>query len=435
MFEEFKSRHNKQYGSAEEEAMRFMIFVENMKKAKSLAKLNPQAMFGASRFADLSEAEFKSYHNGDAFYSKRTGELSDAPFAPMYTPAQLKGIPSDLDWRAKGAVTQVKDQGQCGSCWSFSTTGGIEGQWFLAGHPLTSLSEQFFVSCDTVDQACNGGLMNTAYEWVLSSHGGSIPTEKSYPYVSGGGSVPACSTKGTFGAKITGHTNIYHSEEQMRATVAERGPLSIAVDASAWQFYLGGLMSSCGGSSLDHGVLIVGYSMTGGSYNSPYWIIKNSWAASWGEQGYIYVSYGSNQCLLTNYPVTAIVNGSAPPAPPRPSGSYFSHTIFDDEKCTAGAQTYTWAVSKCVSWDGVSFTAECQSSGIAITAYPYSLNCTGSSTQLTEPLNTCTAAQEDFCYYTNECHSSSTARTARVGHSPKAGSHFSKMVGRTLNRK
>lgn len=298
LWNSFKNDHKKQYTSLAEENRRYAVFTANMLKAARFEKEETRgAQFGINVYADLTEEEFKVYHS-----LKVVPKPSPAP---MYTAEQVKAANTTQDWRSHGAVTQVKDQGQCGSCWSFSTTGGIEGQWALAGNALTSVSEQELVSCDNVDQGCNGGLMDDALQWLISNHNGDIVTEASYPYTSGNGDSGTCKslTGLPVGATISSYKDIAHDEDQMKAFVSANGPVSIAVDATKWQTYTSGILSNCcflGFCTLDHGVLIVGY-------GADYWIIKNSWASTWGESGYIRVAYGSNQCGLNESPVAPIV--------------------------------------------------------------------------------------------------------------------------------
>jgi len=210
----------------------------------------------------------------------------------------------------------VKDQGQCGSCWSFSTTGAIEGAWAVAGHGLQSLSEQHLVSCDNNDgnAGCGGGWPYKAMDYVRT-HG--IDTESSYPYSSGSGTAPACaSSSGTRASvSVTGHTTLEQDEEVMAAWVAKFGPLSVSIDAMTqlWWPYTGGIMTGCCNTELDHAVLVVGFGEENGQ---KYWLIKNSWAQSWGEQGYIRLERGTNQCGITYAAVGALVTGS--PVPPTP---------------------------------------------------------------------------------------------------------------------
>ncbi|KAJ9445560.1 Cruzipain [Diplonema papillatum] len=288
LWKNFKQTYAKTYIGAEE-TRRMAIFVENMLLSSQLEKMNPQAMFGSSPFADMTADEFKVYHNLSV-------KVKESP-APIFSSEQWAAA-EPVDWRTKGAVTQVKNQGQCGSCWSFSSTGGIEGQWKLAGNTLTSVSEQELVSCDTVDSGCNGGLMDNAFEWLVSTQKGQIVTEAAYPYTSGEGVTGTCKLSSAMqvGATITGHADVAHNEDEMATWVSTNGPLSIAVDASFhWQTYTGGIVSNCNGKTLDHGVLIVGFA-------ADYWIVKNSWGPTWGESGYIRLARGSNQCGLDKSP-------------------------------------------------------------------------------------------------------------------------------------
>eukprot|EP01064_Diplonema_japonicum_P037685 TRINITY_DN88_c0_g1_i1.p1 TRINITY_DN88_c0_g1~~TRINITY_DN88_c0_g1_i1.p1 ORF type:complete len:325 (+),score=118.27 TRINITY_DN88_c0_g1_i1:49-1023(+) len=291
MFKAFKTDYNKVYASVAEEDRRLAIFTENlMRAARYEMDQTSGATFGVNAFTDLSTEEFKTYH------SLNVPKKQGPPAAPA------TAGPTEIDWRTKGAVTHVKNQAQCGSCWAFSTTGGIEGQWFLAGNTLTSLSEQELVSCDKIDDGCNGGLMDNAFKWLQQTHNGQIVTEASYHYTSGDGFSGVCHDVSgkAVGATIKGHKDIAHNENAMAEFVGPSGPLSIAVDATSWQTYTGGVMSNCISRQLDHGVLIVGFA-------ADYWIVKNSWGASWGENGYIRLARGSNQCLLTQSPCTSKV--------------------------------------------------------------------------------------------------------------------------------
>jgi cysteine peptidase B len=274
----------------------------NQLKAKESQRRNPHATFGMSPFADMSAAEFKVRHSAEGWFAK-TKEFFKAP---MVTDYKFQAT-YNVDWRTKGAVTPIKNQGQCGSCWSFSTTGNIEGQWAIAGHPLTSLSEQELVSCDTTMYGCNGGLPSGAMQWLIQSKNGSIVTESSYPYKSGTGNTGSCQYHAAMptGAQISGHIAIQSNEEAMAAWLVQHGPISIGVDAgNDWQNYQGGILTHCAAGQLDHAVLVVGVDT---AHQPPYWIVKNSWGVSWGEQGYIRLHFGSDACGIKQDPRSAVV--------------------------------------------------------------------------------------------------------------------------------
>lgn len=244
---------------------------------------------------------------------KTTPKSPNDPVAPDFDQRIIDALPDEFDWRPKGAVTPVKDQGACGSCWAFSATGNMEGQWFLAGHPLTSLSEQNLVDCDhecqdadDCDQGCNGGLQPNAYQYVIKN--GGIDTEASYKYE---GDDETCKfNSASIGAKISNWTFIPKDEDQMAAYLVQHGPLAVAVDATIWQFYVGsGVLTISCGTSLDHGVLVVGYGTETDifGYKINYWIIKNSWGADWGDSGYIYIEKDVGECGVNLYVTSSIV--------------------------------------------------------------------------------------------------------------------------------
>jgi len=427
MFKEFQHKHGRMYASASEGARRFQAFVENMKRAETLAARNPQATFGINEFSDIAASEFKIRHNSNKFYEKASKD-GKVPAA-----ANVVGLPASVDWRKKGAVTYVKNQGQCGSCWSFSTTGNIEGQWFLAGKKLVAVSEQELVSCDTNDDGCNGGLMDNAFNWLLSNTNGAIATEESYPYVSGDGNVPACSTSGNvFGAQISAYHDIAHDEATMATLLSTNGPIAVAVDATSWQTYVSGIMTNCESQQLDHGVLIVGFEANNGG--TPYWIVKNSWGKSWGEEGYIRLAYGSNQCLINNYPTTSVVNGSSPVPPPpppgptststpapTPAGATFTQVQCQDAACSVGCQSNTFPQNSCLQLQGGgSATAQCTSSALVMNVYMFSQDCSGFSTSESQPINQC-VQDEDGTYFENICSNSARgAAKARITRAMRA---------------
>jgi cathepsin F len=299
LFQKFKADFNREYASAKEEAERFEIFVANMERAAEYQALDQGASYGVTLHADLTEEEFREKWLGMA--SKP--DTSDFPVAANIPETNATSI----DWVAKGAVTPVKNQGQCGSCWAFSTTGNLEGVGFVKSGKLESLSEQQLVDCDTKqDHGCQGGLPSNAYKYIMDNKG--IDTEQSYPYKGVGGNCAA--KQGTTGATISNWTAISQDEKQIAAQLVERGPLSIGINAGPMQLYAGGVACPwkilCNPKQLDHGVLIVGFGTD--EKKGDYWKIKNSWGAGWGEKGYYRICRGKGACGLNTMVTSSEMN-------------------------------------------------------------------------------------------------------------------------------
>ncbi|KAL3734210.1 hypothetical protein ACJRO7_023541 [Eucalyptus globulus] len=299
-FVDFKLRFGKAYATPEEHDYRLGVFKANLRRARLHQKLDPSAVHGVTKFSDLTPEEFRRQFLG----LKRLRLPTDANKAPVLPTDDL---PTEFDWRDRGAVTGVKDQGACGSCWSFSTTGALEGAHFLATGELTSLSEQQLVDCDhecdpeeygACDSGCSGGLMTTAFEYTLKV--GGLEREEDYPYT--GTDRGSCKfEKSKIAASVSNFSVITLDEEQIAANLVKNGPLAVGINAVYMQTYVGGV--SCPyicGKHLDHGVLLVGYGSAGYApirfKEKPYWIIKNSWGENWGENGYYKICRGRNIC-------------------------------------------------------------------------------------------------------------------------------------------
>ncbi|XP_056639424.1 uncharacterized protein LOC130446921 isoform X3 [Diorhabda sublineata] len=304
-FKHFQLKYSKNYPTKAEYKHRLSIFKNNLNMIDLLNKYEQgTAKYGINQFADLTQKEFSSLHG------LRTDLQSEnnVPFPVAEIPDI--DLPTGFDWREKNAVTEVKDQGFCGSCWAFSTTGNVEGQYAIKYKNLTSLSEQELVDCDKLDEGCNGGLMDNAYRTIEKL--GGLESEKEYPY---DGRDEKCHfNTSQVVARITSAVNISHNETDMAKWLTKNGPIAIAINANAMQFYMGGVSHPfkifCNPKSLDHGVLIVGYGVHTSTIRKkilPYWIVKNSWGTSWGEQGYYRVYRGDGTCGLNQTPSSAVI--------------------------------------------------------------------------------------------------------------------------------
>lgn len=291
IFDMWMKAFGKEYEKEDEKAKRYKIFMENAEMVKSNNQ-DPSSTFvmALNQFADMTLEEFRSFSLGLNYPNdKKLKSYGASPF--RYANAHA---PASMDWRKEGAVTEVKNQGMCGSCWAFSTTGAIEGINKIKTGKLVSLSEQQLVSCDTEqDMGCNGGLMDFAFDYVVQN--GGIDTEKDYGYWAWGLPCQSRREHDRPAVRIDGHEDVpVNDKDALRKAVANQ-PVSVGICASsALQFYHSGILTdkSCC-QDLNHGVLVVGYDDT--DSNGAHWIVKNSWGEQWGESGYFKLSQESSK--------------------------------------------------------------------------------------------------------------------------------------------
>nr|AWU67383.1 putative cathepsin L [Crangon crangon] len=308
-WETYKLEHGKKYSSDVEENFRMKIFAENKHKIANHNKLYHTGQktykIAMNKYGDLLHHEFVSIMNGFRGNNSGMGYKANRPYEGAFfvEPTDDIMMPKSVDWRAKGAVTPIKDQSQCGSCWAFSTTGSLEGQHFRQTGKLVSLSEQNLIDCSTKfgNNGCNGGLMDNAFQYIKNN--GGIDTEDSYPYE---GEDDTCRyNPSNAGAEDKGFVDIREgSEHAMKKAVAMIGPVSVAIDASvhSFQFYQHGIYyePECNSENLDHGVLVVGYG-TDSETDEDYWLVKNSWGTGWGDEGYIKMARNrDNNCGIAS---------------------------------------------------------------------------------------------------------------------------------------
>ncbi|XP_027062302.1 ervatamin-B [Coffea eugenioides] len=299
-YEEWLKKYGRTYANGDEWEMRFGIYQSNVQYIDYINSRNLSYQLTDNQYADMTNEEFISTYLG---YKTRSLQRDGQNFTS--DPVKL---PATVDWRKQGAVTPVKDQGACGSCWAFSAIAAVEGINKIKTGKLVSLSEQELVDCDynRNNEGCNGGFMDKAFEFIKAN--GGITTESDYPYK---GKRDKCNRakEKDHAVTITGYGKIPKSNELALQTAAAKQPVSVAIDASGFNFqlYSKGVYSGYCDKNLNHGVAVVGYGEEGGK---KYWLVKNSWGTEWGEAGYIKMERGTKDkdglCginLEASYPV------------------------------------------------------------------------------------------------------------------------------------
>ncbi|GAB4860565.1 hypothetical protein Ancab_035726 [Ancistrocladus abbreviatus] len=325
LYERWRSQHTVSR-SIEDKHKRFNVFKANVKYIDKVNKMDKPYKLKLNKFADMTNHEFRSLYAGSKIKHHRMFN-GKARGSGSFMYANVNSVPPSVDWRKKGAVTPAKDQGQCGSCWAFSTVVAVEGINQIRTKKLISLSEQELVDCDTdQNQGCNGGLMELAFEWIKEK--GGLTTEQTYPYTAQDGS---CSEKKMNSpvVSIDGHETIPENDEDALMKAAANQPVSVAIDAGGqdFQFYSEGVFTGDCGTDLDHGVAVVGYGAT--LDGTKYWVVKNSWGTEWGEKGYIRMERGISAkeglcgiAMEASYPIK---NSSSNPTSSCDDGDWFSN--------------------------------------------------------------------------------------------------------------
>jgi C1A family cysteine protease len=293
-------KHNVEFDNGNEFYHRLNVYITNDEYISDVNSQNLPYRLSHNQFSHLTPDEFSLYNNLKPV-SKNLSKKYD------YTMDKRKLVSTgdELDWVTKGAVTPVKDQAQCGSCWAFSTTGSLEGAYFLKNGHLESFSEQNLVDCDTNDAGCNGGLMDNAFSWIKKN--GGLESENDYKYTATTNRCSQDTSKLVNGSSPTTWVDIKQTNDDLLAAI-QKQPVSVAIEAdqSSFQFYSSGVLTARCGTNLDHGVLAVGYGTLDGV---DFYKVKNSWGSNWGMDGYVLLErkdVKGGQCgilLAASYPV------------------------------------------------------------------------------------------------------------------------------------
>jgi len=305
---EFQEKYGRQYASDAERLQRFQAFADNVDMMRKMAAMDPTATYThLSPLADVPQR---------AFLQRQALKVSRADIAAHARDAAAQAgliaaapVPKSFDWRERGAVNGVKDQGQCGSCWAFSTVANVEAQNFLQNGQLLSLSEQELVSCDKTDEGCDGGLPTNAMKQLIARHEG-LELESDYPYAAEAGHCAAEKSKELVFLRDV--VKIGANEVHMQRALVEYGTLSVAMNAGHLQMYSSGISDPwfCNPLALDHAVALVGFGEQQNRWlpgSTKFWTVRNSWGEGWGEKGYFRLVRGKGKCGINTMASSAVV--------------------------------------------------------------------------------------------------------------------------------
>jgi len=310
-FEEYVSDFQKSYSSEKEYSLRKKLFETRLEAILAHNRDTTKTWKnGVNHLTDRTEEEFRSllgYRKDIAFATANERQAKVPKHLPVAE--SVEALPTSVDWRTKGIISAVKDQGQCGSCWTFGTAESVESYWALATGQLVDLSEQQILDCTPNPNdcggtgGCGGGVPEIAYAQIIKT--GGLATEWTYPYTSYFGTPEQCKNH-TVGFATLSSYNVLPSNVYMpvMTALANTGPLAVNVDASSWSAYEGGVFDGCNQANpdIDHVVQLVGYG-TDPSFGD-YWLVRNSWSPNWGEAGYIRLKRTSSEQTRCGQDVT-----------------------------------------------------------------------------------------------------------------------------------
>ena len=305
LWSSWKSVYGKVYSIAEE-ISRFKIFLQNYKKIVEHNRKNKEVKLSLNKFGDMTTEEFQALHIGGYVHSSKVAQDNFLGAFRSQVDFGVLNVPESVDWREKGAVTPVKNQQKCGSCWAFSAVGALESLYYIKNGKLLSFSEQQIVGCDTQNAGCNGGLPETAFEYTAQA---GLQSEEDYPYTA---TDRECKYDASKAIKVNSDVKRItpQSARALKAALVVQ-PVAIAIEADqqVFQFYSSGVIKANCGDDLNHAVLAVGYTTIDGEEA---FIVKNSWGTEWGAKGYVYIStdgranYGNGVCGILGDPVVPI---------------------------------------------------------------------------------------------------------------------------------